>query len=830
MSTFFKQLSFNCNTAPQAIRRETATSFLSTNYVFLGMPGERRGLTDGAGKLYLYDNNINPVLNFVSPLSENDGQFGYWVTASLSSVALSAFKNFVFVSEPFRNTPALANNTKGRLFCFGKNDITTLNNTTDVYQTITSPSAASRPGVLFGICHSLSASSNSAYMVVGELGNQLTGASFRQGAAYLYKINSDGKTWNYQSTLPVPSVTYENLVGARTAIYNNLIFVAAQDNNNTSPAGTKNGNVFVFSYNPSTGATAYEDNLLRFCPASADNYLWFGTHFSIAKNVLAVGAPYDYQFTTAYSGRVEIFEINSTAPGSVNITKTCSILPPNTFNGFPILTGGLMFGKKVTAVADSNNNNIINLYINAPNFYNGLVDRGAIFVYRYNISANTATLNNIISLSASELNANPGNRFGYVHSNDLVNHNNSIIEFHAPFLNVPSGFNSNFSYFYTESDSLNTDGPYMFTSAAAVAPGPYINNITQGTVSPGSGPSKALTVSFGDNVSLEAGTVDANPSATFKWIKNSVQYIGAGSSYNLGGVTYSNAGLYTLSAENLVGSGILNHSSGSAYTLELIVTGSPSPGQNRILPSSGRLSIGGELAVEYKSLNQFIKNYSGVGLTSQSSLQQREIDFFNPPANTGSFLFPVAGSKPATGVAAEGSFSSAAYLSVMLNQQEMNRSYSIPVFGGSITAYSWRSNKPDGTSLTPSRMSEFHGAYKWYSPWIVASYRSNAGSWGGPVGPGPNEGTITAYGVNNMVTGTYFIKIFTPLPGGSGTAGGMSGKSFNVWYLQSGGPVTFDSVDNSPNRNYRLFVMDSNGVGYNQNITELQTDITATYP
>ena len=829
MSTFFKELSFNCNTAPQAIRRQTATSFLGTSYVFLGMPGERRGSTDGAGKLYLYDNNINPVLNFVSPLSENNGQFGYWVAASQSTEALSAFNNFVFVGEPFRNFPALANGTYGRLYCFGKNNISTLNNTTDVYQTLTSPSAAVRSGAAFGICHSLSASSNSAYMVVGELGNQLTGASFRQGAAYLYKINSDGKTWDYKSTLPIPTVTYENLVGAKVAIYENLIFVAAQDNNNTSPAGTKNGDVFVFSYNTTTGATTYRDNLVRFCPASADNYLWFGTHFSIAKNVLAVGAPYDEQYTTAYSGRVEVFEINSTSP-SVNITKTCSILPPNTFNGFPILTGGLMFGKKVTAVADSSNGNIINLYIAAPNFYNGLEDRGAVFVYRYDMSANTATLNNIITLSASELNANPGNRFGYVQSCDLVNHNNSIVEFHAPFLNVPSGFNSNYTYFYTEADSLDTVTPYMFTSAAAVSPGPYLNNVTQGTISPGTGPSKTLTVNFGDTVSLEAGTINAIPTATLKWIRNGIQYIGSGSSYNLGAVTFANAGTYTLSAENLVGSGILPHSSGSIYSLDLFVTGSPAAGQNRILPSSGRLSIGGELAVEYKSLNQFIKNYSGIGNNSQSSLQQREIDFFNPPANTGSFLFPVAGSKPATGVAAEGSYSSSAYLSVMLNQQEMNRSYNIPVFGGSITAYSWRSNKPDGTSLTPSRMSEFHGAYKWYSPWIVASYRSNAGSWGGPVGPGPNEGTITAYGVNNMVTGTYFIKIYTPLPGGGGTAGGMSGKSFNVWYLQSGAPVTFDSVDNEPDRNYRLFVMDSNGVGYNQNITELQTDIVASYP
>ena len=110
------------------------------------------------------------------------------------------------------------------------------------------------------------------------------------------------------------------------------------------------------------------------------------------------------------------------------------------------------------------------------------------------------------------------------------------------------------------------------------------------------------------------------------------------------------------------------------------------------------------------------------------------------------------------------------------------------------------------------------------------SSRSNAGWPGGPVGPGPDNGTIVVTPANNMATNNFYVKL---LSNNGGSLGSGSGKSMGTWYL--GAPtVQFDQVgtgaQGSGGKNYTIYVMDDNGYGYNMNIQELQQTITVVYP
>ena len=821
MSTFSKELNWYVNPSSK-FGNVTWVDMISNDTLVVGLPGKTVNLTVDAGQTYLYNANSNFSLlkTLSSPGGEIDGSYGFALVSSASEGDLNGFSNFVFVGEPARTSPVLANGSYGRVYLYGTNNISTISNS-DVYQTLTSPRGAGSNGVRFGCALSLSACAAGAYLVVGEFNNGQTGAAFRDGGAYFYKVAGDGKTFNYISALSFPAVTYDDHKANVVKIVDNMIFVGA----NTATVGTTTqaGAVYYYTYNPSTGAVSGYTALPRNAGDIAA-YDRFGSDISMDKNVLAVGAPSDDRYPAAsYTGKVFLYKRSGSSFSFLQV-----LTPPSTFNGFPINVNTAFFGDRVSVVRDASNSNIVNILVFCQGFYNGLKHRGAVFVYRFNLTTNAITLNNIITLTPEELYANPGNRFGYLITTP-TNPNPDYTIISANFLAddpVPGPF-THYAYIYNGQDFLNTSNPVFYTSAVSISPGPYIKNLTTGQISPNTGNNKSLLVNYSDVVSLSAGKVSGNPDVTFAWIKNS-QVVGYGDELFLGGVVFSNAGTYSISASNLVDSGLLTDSSQNIYNLTVAVQGSPDPGNNKILPYSGDLSIGGELSPTYRSINQFIKNYNGIGDTSSSSLMQREKDYMTPGSYVGSEASPVDGNKPATGVAAESPFTT--YLSIMSGELEMDRAWSIPVDGGSLVKYSWRSNKPD-SSFTPTKMSEFYAAYKWYSPWFNLTYASNAGRPGGPVGPGPNNGTFTITGVNNMVTNVFYAKIKANDGGSIG-----NGKTTGVWYL-AGPTVSFEKVTTGggaglpqASKSYTLFIMDSNGYGWNLNINQLRTNYSATYP
>lgn len=815
MSTFSKQLNYSIPSTAN-LRSISDADFISSSVYIAGYPGTKRNLTDDAGSIYVYNAaaNFTQIAQILSPLGETNGGYGLSVAASSSVGGLNGFSNFVFVGEPFRAAPALANGTYGRVYCYGTNTISSISNS-DNYQTITCPNAAVRAGTRFGVSISLSAFGTKCYMLIGELSNGLTGGSFRDGAVYMYQVAGDGKTFNYLSTLSLPTATSDDQKGNEVLVFDNMLIVAA--NKAVGPSSeVQAGQVYYYTYTPSTGAVGGRITLPRNF-ADVDAYDWFGNSIACDMGVLAVGAPSSTDNgapAPSNAGKVFLYRKNNTTQQFVFQTK---LTPPASFAGFSINTSRLYFGHWVGVVKDATNPNIVNILVGAPGLYNGMLRRGAVFVYRYNLATNTATLNNMITLTPAELDANPGNRLGY-RLLAVAKNNPDYTVIHSSFDKfdtVPTGAFSNTAYIYNGQDFLNTDNPVLYTSGVAIAPGPYL----QGPLGNSFFPPGVLNAQFGDVVSLSAGKFSGNPDLRFDWIKDGV-YAGTGDQLNIGSVIFSNAGTYRLSASNLIGAGLATNSSGTIYELTLAVQGTPAAGSNRIMPYSGSLSIAGELAPIYRSINQFIKNYNGIGLNSSSSLTQREMDVMYPGAYTGSSVTPANGAKPATGVAGEGSFSGLSYISVLSGELEMNRSFNIAVDGGSITGSNFISNKPGG-SFTPARMSEFYGAYKWYSPFFTAVYRSNSGWPGGPAGPGPNKGTITVTGVNNMVSSNYFVQLRS--------SGGSANKSLNVWYL--GAPtVTYEDVGNEPDKTYTVYLMDSNGYGWNRNVTELQSTITATYP
>jgi len=557
---------------------------------------------------------------------------------------------------------------------------------------------------------------------------------------------------------------------------------------------------------------------------------------------LVVGAPTDTRPSSLSPNNIGKVFIYKRSGSAFNLIQ--KVTPPASFNGFTINSSKLLFGGRVECIRDSINPAIVNILISAEGFDNGMIRRGAVFVYRFNINTNALTLNNIIALTPTELPANPGNRFGYLMKSSKPNTDYMAILANFNRLDpIPTGLFSNSVYIYNGTDFLNTSTPVMYTSAVFVSPGPYLRNETLGldsTFDPGSTNSKTLRVEYGAVVSLSAGYVTSDPASNFYWYKDynpaiANTPVGTGDYLSLGSVSFSQAGTYVLSAVNLVGRGLATNSSNQTYQNLLVIEGEPFPGQNRIMPDSGDISLAGELAYDtlgnpiYRSINFFIKGYNGANLTSTTSLDQREKDFMTPGAFVGTQTSPVAGSKPSTTVDPGYNLS---YLSAMSGQLEMARTpFPDPNGGGVNIKYGWKSNQP-GNVFTPARMSEFYKAYKWYvvtgNKCFSQSSRSNAGWPGGPVGPGPDNGTIVVTPANNMATNNFYVKL---LSNNGGSVG--NGKSMGTWYL--GAPtVQFDQVgtgaQGSGGKNYTIYVMDDNGYGYNMNIQELQQTITVVYP
>ena len=839
MSTFSKVLNYDIP-APSSWRNVTATDFIDNSYLIVGQPGIYRSANQDCGGVFVFNagSNFAQITQLNSPDSVNNEAFGFAVAATSKQGGLSAYDNFIAVGEPARKLPALANATYGRLRLYGTDDVSTISNA-DIIQTLSSPRGGTATGARFGCAVALSGMRSTAYMVVGEFCNGLTGGSFVDGAAYFYRVNATGNGFTYLSTLGLPVVAYDDHKCNEILMVDDMIIVSA--NTSTNGALAQAGDVYYFTYNPSTGAVSAATTLPR-NPGDIVTWDRFGSSIAMDMGVLVVGAPSDDRpgsLAPSNAGKVFIYKRSGSTLNF--ITK---ITPPTSFNGFPINTSKLFFGGRVTCTRDSVNPSIVNIMVSAEGFYNGMTQRGGIFVYRFNINTNTVTLNNMIALTPAELPANPGNRFGFTtlaSAKPTPDYTvvNSAFKLDTP---IPTGLFSNSSYIYYGTDFLNTDTPVMYTSATYVSPGPYLRNETLGLNSsfdPGSTSNKTLRVQYGDTVSLSAGYVDCDPQATFIWYKNydpagSNIPVGTGDYLSLGSVSFSQAGTYVLSATNLVGNGLAVNTSAQTYQNLLVVEGEPFAGQNRVMPDSGDISIAGELAYDalnnpiYRSINFFIKNYNGIGLTTPSSLDQREKDFMYPGAFAGTLVSPVPGTKPSTGVDPSYNLS---YLTAMSGQLEMQRS-SFPSNGANVK-YGWKSNKPDNTTFTPARMSEFYRAYKWYvvqgsSKCFSSSSRSNAGWPGGPVGPGPDHGTIVVTPANNMITNNFYVRLLSDNGGSVG-----AGKSMGTWYL--GAPtVTFEDVgtgaQGSGGKNYTIYVMDENGYGYGCNIQELQSTITVVYP
>jgi len=841
MSTFSNQINYSIPT-PSDWRNITVSDLISNTHLVVGQPGTYRSGNQDCGAVYLYNaaSNFAQITTLNSPEAVNNEAFGFSLVSTAKDGGLSAYNYFIAVGEPARKIPVPSNSSYGRLRLYGTNDLSTISNS-NIVQTLSSPRAGTVTGVRFGCSVGLSAMGNTAYMAVGEFNNGLTGGSFRDGAAHLYRVNNTGDGFNYVSTLGLPVVAYDDHKCNEILVEDDMIIVSA--NTSTNGAVVQAGDVYYFTYNPSTGVASAASSLSR-NPVDIVTWDRFGSSIAMDKGVLVVGAPSDGRtgsLAPSYAGKAFIYKRSGAA-----LNLVTKITPPASFNGFPINSSRLFFGGRVDCVRDSVNPSIVNILISAEGFDNGMIRRGAVFVYRFNINTNALTLNNIIALTPSELPANPGNRFGYwMQAAAKPNPDYTVI--HASFNEndpVPAGLFSNSTYIYNGTDFLNTSTPVMYTSASFVAPGPFLRNETLGIDSsfdPSSTSAKTLRVQYSAVVSLSAGYVLSDPASTFYWYKDynpSVPNtpVGVGDYLSLGSVSFSQAGTYTVSAVNLVGSGLAVNSSNQTYTNLLVVEGEPFSGGNRVLPDSGDLSLAGELAPTYRSINNFIKGYNGAGLTSPTSLDQREKDFMYPGAFAGSAASPVVGSKPSTGVDVGFNLS---YISAMSGQLEMVRtpfsSSSVPGgIGGATVKYGWRSNKPDGTTFTPARMSEFFKTYKWYvvpgtsTKCFTFSQRSNAGWPGGPVGPGPNAGTIVVTPANNMITNNYYVAMASNNGGSVG-----SGKSLDTWYL--GAPtVQFDNVGTGPEgsggKQYTIYVMDENGFGYLRNVNELQTSTNLSYP
>jgi len=737
------------------------------NFLTLGAPFKKFSTIFNNGNIYNYkmiggkwiqQQVINP------PNGNLGGYFGISTNLIGKTANLSASNFFLIASEPIAANLSIPNKF-GYVYAYNAINFASLSR----YQTLESPRSA--PTGYFGHSISLSSTPTNTYVLITERSTATV-----PGSAWVYSVATDNKTLTSPLPLRCHSST-QGKFGYDSAWYEDLIVVT--DNTRTESTLTETGTAFVYTFNPSSPATGLLTStaLNRSSKASNQN---FGTSISFNHNVLAIGAPGQ----TVSDGKVYLYRKNG-----INLTETNVLTPPAPWNN-----KSQYFGYSVdVSQINPSTPNIVNIFVGCPNLNNGLPQRGGAFVYNYNLTTDTATLNNTIGLSFGESPSAPGNQFGTtIHASPdytVIAASNTT----GALLPVSA---ASLSYSYNGLDVLNTDGIDTFTSATVVTqPYAFTNSVTAFAPS-------TLAAADGDQIFIPT-QYTGNPAPTYNWLKNGTFIPGATDRVYTFIGNLTDDGFYSVSAFNAVNTYLNNTVTSNSIYVD--VQSSAVAGNNTTLPSAGFLSIAGYGAGSpnlYRSINQFLRNYSGIDTNSaNSSLNTRE--------NNAMAL----DQKPATNV---GSFASSPSVVVLLNELEMG---TITVAGIG-TKPNWTPTGTGGT-FRPARISEFRGAYKWFSPWFTNSYASNSN-------PGctncagtdrTNKGTVIVTGVSNMVTSTFYVKI-TPATGGIPSG----------WQIASPSVTYNNVVNNGSVQAYNIWIVDSNGYGINENVAPLTRAFNATYP
>lgn len=764
-----------------SLGRSDCVVFDGTNYYLtIGAPYKYVSTLANVGKVYNYQRisgtwvlqqQINPPVNY------NIGHFGLTSSLYYKPANLSAANFFQVIAEPFAN---IGGSQNGNVHLYSANSFNAMSR----YQTVTSPKSNSG---YFGHSVALTALPLSAFFLITERGIN-GGSGTAPGSAYIYTVNSDNQTISLRKPIYCQSST-QGTFGYRGLFCDDLIVITddERDYNSFSTAGT----AFYYSWDPNNLNSGLNSpkKLDRSQILSSQKY---GAALAYNSGILAVGAP---GLRGTFQGKVWLYR-----KSGANLFEVRYLEAANPSTGWSVGQSDC-YGFSVDMVRRFPTGDNLNIYVGCPYFEPGIQRRGAVFCYNYSLSANTCTFNNIVSLDWDESPSIPGNSFGYsIHADSnftFVGAGNS----QAALLPVSA---ASLAYVYNADNIMNSDPVNLFYEAVLVTQ-PYVFTDTITCFPP-------FPANLPENTTTRiAASAIGYPPPTYQWIKDGFNIpLGNQRVYTFLSNLFDD-GLYAVSAFNAI-----NHYQNTdrlSNTIYINITSSAPVANNQKLPEdSNFISIGAYGAGSpnlYRSINQFIKNYNSIGNASpNSSLTTREINFMT------------LDTKPATGVDNPNN----SFVVVMKNQVEMGTT-NVPLYGA------LKNYQPTGTGGTfrPTRMSEFKGSYKWYSPWFNIYYSSNSapGCVNCQTTDRTNKGTLTIQGTNNVETNIFYVQI-TPAPLGGIPSG---------WRIASP-TVTYQNVVNNGNtfppfggtQAYTIYLMDENGYGITQNVAALQRVFTATYP
>lgn len=746
------------------------------DYLTIGAPYKYSGSVQNTGKVYNYQRIAGTWVlqqSILPPINNLGGYFGIINSLYYKNSNLSAANFFQIITEPISQNVSTPSKY-GYVHLLSANSF----NSFSYYKSIASPRVASTHG-FFGHSFSLTALPLSTFALITERSTPTA-----PGSAYIFTVDSDNKTFELRKPIRCQSST-QGKFGYAGVFADDLLVIT--DDERDYLTNTTAGTAFYYSWDPNDLTTGLNSpkalNRSYISPQQK-----FGASIAYNSGILAVGAPGERD---TFQGKVYIYKKNSAV-----FTEIDWIEVPSPW----IATQADLYGASVSLVRMVPGGDNLNLLVGCPYFNNGIPTRGAVFCYNYSLSADTISYNNTAVLSYEESPSVPGNSFGVVSYSSpnytLIGAGNSTGAL------LPTSAAS-IAYVYNGSDIFNTSSVMLFSSATFVTqPYAFTNTITVFPPGPANLP-EGVTVYLGSSAR-------GFPTASYYWIKDGALINGINQRVYSFNSTLLDDGLYSVSAFNA-----LNHFYNAdllSDTLYINITSDAPAANNQKLPEdSNFISIGAYGAGSpnlYRSINQFIKSYSGITTnTPNTYLTTRETNFMTKDT------------KPATGIDSPNS----SYVVVMKNQQESG-STTTPY--GSFKNY----NTPTGTGGTyrPSRLSEFKGSYKWYSPWFNTFYNpnSNPGCRNCQTTDRTDKGTLTVQGVNNVETNIFYVNV-TPAIGGIPSG----------WRIAS--PViTYNNVVNNGNtfppfdgtQTYTIYLMDSNGFGVSQNVSALQRTFIATYP